>query len=90
MRFKNRADAFKALSRLDAGGEREKVSGFVLLVGSGSQVLSAGEDRELAVERAVKILEEKDTVVFLSKLQFKVGEGTAVAKDQLVLSRKTA
>lgn len=57
-------------------------------MGSGPEVLLAGDDRDSAVDRAVKLLEEKDTVVFVSKLQAKVGESTIV-KDQLVLTRKT-
>jgi F420-0:gamma-glutamyl ligase len=72
---------------LEPTADREKVSGFVLLVGSGPQVLAAGEDREAAIQQAVKILEEKDTIVFVSKLQSKIGNNL-VTKDQLVLTRK--
>ena len=68
--------------------EREKVVGFVLLVGAGPTVIDAGEDRESAVEKAVEILEEKDTVVFVSKLQSRFGE-VLVTKDQLLLTRKS-
>ena len=62
--------------------------GFILLVGSGPTVIEAGEDREFAIEKAVEILQEKDTVVFVSKLQSKFGE-VLVTKDQLMLTRKS-
>ncbi len=62
--------------------------GFILLVGSGPTVIEAGEDRESAIEKAVEILQEKDTVVFVSKLQSKFGE-VLVTKDQLMLTRKS-
>lgn len=88
VRFKHKVDAFKKAHNLAPGAEREKASGFILLVGSGPDVLLAGEDRDAAVQRAVNILEEKDTVVFVSKLQAKVGENTIV-KDQLILTRKS-
>ncbi len=48
----------------------------------------AGEDREAAVEQAVEILEQNDTVVFLSKLQSKFGD-VFVTKDQLIFTRKS-
>jgi len=64
------------------------VRGFILLVGSGPTVIEAGEDREAAIEKAVEILQEKDTVVFVSKLQSKFGE-VLVTKDQLMLTRKS-
>jgi len=63
------------------------MGGFILLVGPGPTVIEAGHDRELAIEKAVEILEENDTVVFVSKLQAKFGE-VLVAKDQLMLTRK--
>jgi len=64
------------------------VGGFILLVGSGQTVIETGEDREFAIEKAVEILEENDTVVFVSKLQAKFGE-VLVTKDQLMLTRKS-
>jgi UDP-N-acetylmuramyl tripeptide synthase len=64
------------------------VEGFVLFVGAGPDVLEAGTDREAAIERAVEILNENDTVVFLSKLQSKFGQ-VYVTKDQLMLVRKS-
>jgi len=57
-------------------------------VGAGPSIIEAGADREIAVEKAVQILEENDTVVFVSKLQSKFGE-TLVTKDQLILTRKS-
>lgn len=51
-------------------------------------MVEAGEDREIAIEKAVKILEEKDTIVFVSKLQSKIGSNY-VTKDQLILTRKS-
>jgi F420-0:gamma-glutamyl ligase len=81
-------DAFKMAQDKNPGIEREKVSGFVLLLGTGPGFIEAGEDREIAVETAVKILEERDTVVIVSKLQSKFGK-TFVTKDQLILTRKT-
>jgi F420-0:gamma-glutamyl ligase len=64
------------------------VTGFVLLLGAGPELIEAGEDREIAVDNAVKILEERDTVVIVSKLQSKFGD-TFVTKDQLILTRRT-
>ncbi len=64
------------------------MGGFILLVGSGPTVIDAGEDRESAIEKAVEILQENDTVVFVSKLQSKFGE-VLVTKDQLILTRKS-
>ncbi len=80
-------EAFKTAQTLDPTAERKRVSGFVLLVGSDPNVISAGDDREQAVEKAVKLLEEKDTIVILSKLQSRIGENF-VTKDQLILTRK--
>lgn len=57
------------------------------MVGSGPTLVEAGTDRELAVEKAVEILNESDTVVFLGKVQSKIGQAL-VTKDQLVLTRK--
>lgn len=81
-------EAFKTAQTLEPTAEREKVSGFVLFVGTGPTIISVGEDREAAVERAVEILNQNDTVVFLSKLQSKFGN-TFVTKDQLILTRKS-
>ena len=81
-------DAFKMAQDKNPGIEREKVSGFVLLLGAGPGLIEVGEDREIAVESAVKILEERDTVVIVSKLQSKFGK-TFVTKDQLILTRRT-
>ena len=63
------------------------MSGFVLLVGPGPEIIPVGDDREQAVERAVKLLEETDTIVVLSKLQARIGENF-ITKDQLSLTRK--
>ncbi|KKL00326.1 hypothetical protein LCGC14_2628810 [marine sediment metagenome] len=70
------------------GIEREKMTGFVLLIGAGPEVIEAGDDREVAINKAIKILEEQDTVVIVSKLQSKFGN-SFVTKDQLILTRKT-
>ena len=79
-------DAFKTAQALEPSAEREKVGGFVLFVGSSPEVIEVGFDREVAVERAVEILNENETVVFLSKLQSKFGD-VFVTKDQLILTR---
>jgi len=81
-------DAFKTAQALEPSSQREKVGGFVLFVGSGPDVIEVGLDREVAVEKAVEILKENDTAVFLSKLQSKFGE-VYVTKDQLILTRKS-
>lgn len=81
-------EAFKTAQALEPFAAREKADGFVLFVGTGPEVLAAGEDREVAVEKAVEILKENDTVVFLSKLQSKFGD-VFVTKDQLILTRKS-
>ena len=81
-------EAFKTAQALEPTAEREKASGFVLLVGAGPEVIKVGEDREAAVEKAVEILNQNDTVVFLSKLQSKFGN-VFVTKDQLILTRKS-
>jgi len=70
------------------GIEREKMTGFVLLIGAGPELIEAGEDREIAITKAIKILEEQDTVVIVSKLQSKFGN-SFVTKDQLILTRRT-
>lgn len=70
------------------GIERKKVTGFVLLLGAGPELIEAGEDREKAVAEAVNILGERDTVIIVSKLQSKFGD-TFVTKDQLILTRRT-
>ena len=87
VRCSHKVDAFKTAQVLEPGANREKVSGFVLLVGSGPSVVMAGDDREQAVAQAVKILEKTDTSVILSKLQSRIGENL-VAKDQLSFTRK--
>jgi UDP-N-acetylmuramyl tripeptide synthase len=79
-------DAFKTAQALEPSAQREKASGFVLFVGAGPNVIEAGADREVAIEKAVEIIKETDTIVFLSKLQSKFGE-VYVTKDQLVLHR---
>ncbi len=80
-------EAFKTAQSLEPSAEREKVSGFVLLAGAEPEIISAGRDREAAIEQAVELINQKDTVVFLSKLQSKFGE-TFVTKDQLIFTRK--
>jgi len=82
-------DAFKTAQALEPSAEREKVGGFVLFVGADPEIINAGLDREVAVEKAVEILNENETIVFLSKLQSKFGE-VFVTKDQLILTRKSA
>ncbi len=69
------------------GIEREKMAGFVLMIGAGPELIEAGEDREIAIDKAIKVLEEQDTVVIVSKLQSKFGN-TFVTKDQLIFSRR--
>lgn len=80
-------EAFKLAQELKPQSDREKTTGFVLLVGSGSEVIEVGEDRDVAVSKAVELLEERDTVVFVSKLQSRFGD-VLVTKDQLILTRK--
>ena len=87
LRFKHKIDAFKKAQDFFPGANREKINGFVLLVGSGPQVIEAGQDREKAIAKAISIIEENDTLVFVSKLQSKIGKNL-VTKDQLILSRK--
>ncbi len=79
-------DAFKTAQALEPSAEREKVGGFVLFVGAGPDIIEAGTDREAAVEKAVEILNQNDTVILLSKLQSKFGD-VFVTKDQLMLHR---
>lgn len=74
---------------MEPSAEREKLEGFILFVGTGPEVLSAGTDREAAIEKAVEILKENDTIVFLSKLQSRFGE-VYVTKDQLILHRENS
>lgn len=81
-------EAFRKAQELCPDADREKASGFMLLVGSGPSVIEAGEDRDLAIEKAVEILNERDTVVFLSKAQTRIGQAL-VTKDQLILTRKS-
>jgi hypothetical protein len=79
--------AFRTAQALEPSANREKVEGFVLFVGAGPDIIAAGIDREAAIDQAVEIIEENDTIVFLSKLQSKFGE-VFVTKDQLVFSRE--
>lgn len=81
-------DAFKTAQALEPSAQREKAEGFVLFVGSGPDVIEAGTDREAAVEKAVNILKENNTAIFLSKLQSKFGN-VFVTKDQLILTRQS-
>jgi len=87
VRFKHKVEAFHTAQSLSPEADREKTSGFILLVGSGPRVIEAGQDREAAIDRAVEILEEEDTVVFLSKHKAKIGD-SIVLQDQLILTRK--
>jgi UDP-N-acetylmuramyl tripeptide synthase len=80
-------EAFKTAQSLEPFAEREKISGFILLVGAGPEIIPAGEDREAAIEQAVELINQRDTVVFLSKLQSRFGK-TLVTKDQLIFTRK--
>ena len=80
-------NAFKTAQALEPFANREKMEGFVLFVGAGPDIVAAGIDREAAIEKAVELIEENDTVVFLSKLQSKFGE-VFVTKDQLMFSRE--
>jgi hypothetical protein len=80
-------DAFRLAQGLDPNADREKVSGFLLLIGSGPTVVAAGEDRDRAVEKAAQILQEKDTIIVVSKIQSRFGN-IFVTKDQLILTRK--
>lgn len=57
------------------------------MVGAGPTLVEAGADRDTAVQKAVEILKERDTVIVLSKLQSKFGE-IFVTKDQLLLARQ--
>lgn len=50
-------------------------------------MVDAGSDREKAIEKAVELLNEQDTIVFLSKMVANIGE-SVVTKDQLILTRK--
>ena len=59
-----------------------------MLVGSSPVVIEAGEDRDAAIDKAAQVLEENDTVVFVSKRQSTFGQ-TFVTKDQLILTRKS-
>lgn len=79
-------DAFKTAQTLEPSSQREKVEGFVLFVGTGPDILMVGNDREVAIEKAIDILKENATVVFLAKLQSQFGE-VYVTKDQLMLHR---
>jgi len=49
--------------------------------------VDAGADREKAIEKAVDLLNDQDTIVFLSKMVANIG-GSVVTKDQLILTRK--
>jgi len=85
-RFKSKIEAFKAAKDLQPDAERQKDEGLVLFVGSRPQVVDVAGDRDLAINAAVKILEENDTVVFISKIISRVGEAK-ITKDQLILTR---
>lgn len=89
MRYKHKTEAFKTAKALEPMSKREKVEGFVLLVGANSEVLPVGDDRDFAISQAKQIVSERDTVVFLSKLQSKFGD-VFVTKDQLVLTRRVS
>jgi UDP-N-acetylmuramyl tripeptide synthase len=52
-------------------------------------VVDAGTDRERAIEQAVQLLNEQDTIVFLAKAVANIGN-VVVTKDQLILTRKEA
>ena len=88
MRYKHKTEAFKTAKALEPSAKREKVEGFILIVGANSEILSVGVDRDFAIAQAKRIVSERDTVVFLSKLQSKFGE-VLVTKDQLVLTRRS-
>jgi len=86
-RFQHKIDAFKKAQDMNPQADRTKASGFLLLVGSGPAIVDAGVDRDRAVEKAVAILNEQDTIVFLAKMVASVGD-TVVTRDQLILTRK--
>jgi UDP-N-acetylmuramyl tripeptide synthase len=50
--------------------------------------VEAGDDREKAIEKAVSILNEQDTIVFLAKTVANIGQ-IKITKDQLILTRKS-
>ena len=51
-------------------------------------MVDAGDDREKAIERAVELINEQDTIVFLSKVVSRIGQ-FKITKDQLILQRKS-
>lgn len=87
-RFRHKVDAFKRAQSLNPSADRQKTSGFLLLVGSGPRIIEAGDDREHAIEKAVEIINEQDTVVFLCKAVFDIGQ-SKITKDQLIFTRET-
>lgn len=89
LRFKHKVEAFKEAQSRDPSALREKVSGFILFVGSNPLILEESVDREHAVSHASSILNEQDTVVFVGKLISKIGD-CLITKDQLLLTRKVA
>ena len=80
-------DAFRKAQELDPRADRRKASGFLLLVGPEPTVIDVGEDRERAVDRAVELLNEQDTIIFLAKVMASIGD-YLITKDQLVMTRK--
>jgi len=86
-RFRSKVDAFKKAQGKNPGATREKVSGFLLFVGSEPSIVEVGEDRDSAIAHAVSLLKEQDTVVFLGKAISKIGQ-SIITKDQLLLTRK--
>jgi len=72
---------------LQPTAEREKEEGFILLVGPLPQIIEGVGDRDRAMKTAVKILEENDTVVFVSKVLSRIGNAR-VLKNQLIFARK--
>ena len=86
-RFKSKIEAFKTAQNKNPDSEREKLSGFLLFVGSEPRIIEAGDDRDSAVSHAVSVLKEQDTVIFLGKVVSKIGQAV-ITKDQLLLTRK--
>lgn len=87
-RFRHKVDAFKKAQKENPTADRQKTSGFLLFVGSGPLIIEAGEDRDVAVQQAVDLLNEQDTVVFIGKAVSRIGS-YVITKDQLILTRKS-
>lgn len=85
-RFKHKIEALKKARALNPDHTRQKLSEFILIIGSKPKVLRVGQDRELALQKALSILNVEDTVVFLSKAVASIGD-FLITKDQLVLTR---